>query len=389
MTIPPIPLMARAIDAGDISAIQKTLKEHPEQLTYLRGGSGSWLHRAASDGNINVIDALIDAGIDVNVDSRGTTEHDPPLSRAVSSGQLDAARHLISRGANVNLGRELIGAINVGTDFHQDTASRRAMAFELVKLLVENGADINRWWYFGDPKKGMIFNALSWAIVNNRDDIADYLRARGAVMPPESKQTKRPPKGIEQEVIAYFEEHFGPVHPHSLGEIVPTGSPILVHAIPAGKDRKHITLFTTGLARRRMIMPKALKDYEYAELFMQVPANWPYTDIVSAEHGWPVHWLRMMAAFGLHEGLQPVTISEDEPSKLIAPNAKFTVMLVMAEKRFTSKKGHLVQLYRLTPLYQEERELEKREGTAALMRAFDEYDVPFIVDLKRRNVAKP
>jgi hypothetical protein len=96
-----------------------------------------------------------------------------------------------------------------------------------------------------------------------------------------------------------------------------------------------------------------------------------------------------MAAFGRNEGLQPVTIGEDEPGKMIAPNSKFTVMLVMAEKRFTSKKGHPVQLYRLTPLYPEEREWEQREGTAALLRAFDTCDVPFVVDLNRRNVATP
>jgi hypothetical protein len=325
----------------------------------------------------------LDAGVDVDLQIK----NGPPLDDAVGRGQIEAARHLISRGANVNLGRELIGAINVGTDFHQDVKTREAKAFELVKLLVESGTDVNRWWYFGDPKKGVVFNALSWAIANGREDIAEYLRAHGAVMPPQSDQPEKSPKGIEEEVVAYFEEQFGPVHPHSLGEIVPTGSPVAVHVVPSSKDRPHTTLFTTGLARRSMKLPKDLKDYQHGELFIQLPANWPYADIANADHGWPVHWLRMMAAYGHGAGLRPVTIGEDEPGKPIAHNVKFTAMLVMAEKQFASKKGHTVHLYRMTPLYPEERELEQREGAAALMRAFDKCDVPFIVDLNRRNVA--
>jgi hypothetical protein len=102
-------------------------------------------------------------------------------------------------------------------------------------------------------------------------------------MPPESKQPKKPAKGIEEEVIAYFEEHFGPVDPRSLSEIVPTGLPITVHAIRSSKERPHITLFTTGLAQKRMKMPKEFKDYQYAELFIQLPANWPNMDIATTD----------------------------------------------------------------------------------------------------------
>jgi ankyrin repeat protein len=180
--------MAKAIDSGDVEAVKTVLAEYPEQLDYRGGGSGSWLHRACETDNIALVDALIDGGFDVNVDSEGGPEILPPLSRAVSHGQLEVARHLISRGADVNLGRELIGAINVSSDFDQDAPEREVTAFELVKLLVESGADVNRWWYFGDPKNAIVHNALSWATVNEREDIADYLRDHGAVMPPKVKR---------------------------------------------------------------------------------------------------------------------------------------------------------------------------------------------------------
>jgi len=405
MTLPPIPRMARAIDNGDIVEIRKVLAEFPDQKTYPNGGGGSWLHIAVRQGNIDVLDALIDAGIDINIDVE-----DPPLAEAASCGQIEAARHLISRGADVNLGRAFIGAINVSNDLNQDSPEREIKAFELVKLLVESGADVNRWWYFGDSKKGVIQNALSWAIVNGREDIADYLRAHGAVMPPKeerhrgsfwtwawrlvfgAKQSRTSEEGIEQEVIAQFEKLFGPCHPLSLGEIVPSESSIRVHVIPASGGRNHITLFTTGMARNRMKAPsKEYKNYEHVELFIQLPASWPYKDILNPDHAWPMHWLRMMAVHPLEKGiwLPPITVIANDRDEPIASNARFTAMLLLAELSMTSKAGCPVQFYRLTPLYPEERQMELDQGIDAVMRAFDKYDVPFVVDLHRRNVAKP
>jgi hypothetical protein len=59
----------------------------------------------------------------------------------------------------------------------------------------------------------------------------------------------------------------------------------------------------------------------------------------------------------------------------------------MAEREVAGPDGQTIQLYRLTPVYPEERDLERREGLPALLRAFDKHDVPFIVDLNRKNVA--
>lgn len=59
----------------------------------------------------------------------------------------------------------------------------------------------------------------------------------------------------------------------------------------------------------------------------------------------------------------------------------------MADRSFTSRDGREIYLYRLTPLYTEERQLEIDQGIAALMHAFDKYDVPSVVDLTRPNVA--
>jgi hypothetical protein len=61
---------------------------------------------------------------------------------------------------------------------------------------------------------------------------------------------------------------------------------------------------------------------------------------------------------------------------------------MIAEKSFQRTDGETVQLYRVFPIYTDERELEIREGTQELIRAFDRHDVPFIVDLDRPSVAR-
>jgi hypothetical protein len=85
----------------------------------------------------------------------------------------------------------------------------------------------------------------------------------------------------------------------------------------------------------------------------------------------------------------PVTIiANDDPPKPLGPNTNFTSLLMIAEKSFQRTDGETLQLYRVVPIYTDERELEISEGAPALIRAFDRRDAPFIVDLDRPSVAR-
>jgi ankyrin repeat protein len=53
-----------------------------------------------------------------------------PLTDAIDSGQLEAAKFLLSHGADPNLARALISAINVESE---------DLALDFVKLLAPNG----------------------------------------------------------------------------------------------------------------------------------------------------------------------------------------------------------------------------------------------------------
>lgn len=369
-----------AVTDGDVAAARALLDKHLELKT-LRPLNNTWLHVAAGCPSVEMVAFLLDLGFDVNcLDDVEETA----LTQAVADGQLEVAEFLIEKGANPNIGRPLIAAIN-----------QEDYPLEMVKLLVENGVDVNQvFLWFDDPKKP--FNALSHAIDSGNDEIVEYLKANGAVLPAKIKKKEegsKKPKTRSEEVEAYFAEYFGPVHEKSLQEIVPTEPPISVHVIKPDKSRNYVTLFTTGMSARSMKTPKGSEDFQLAELFVQLPGDWPLTKklLDDPQYSWSIEWLRKIAKYP-HQNKTwlggPVTIiADEEPPKPFIPKLKFTSMLFLAERKLTGSDGKIIQLYRMAPLYTEERKLERSEGIAALMNAFDDAGVSFIVDLKRPNVA--
>ena len=107
--------------------------EYPDMVHHSNINNASWLHVAAGYGSTEMIQMLLDMGLDVNTaDAKtGTTA----LGNAIGDERIEAARYLLTHGADPNLDRTLIGAINVKSE---------NLALEFVKLLVEHGADVNR-----------------------------------------------------------------------------------------------------------------------------------------------------------------------------------------------------------------------------------------------------
>jgi uncharacterized protein len=114
-------------------------------------------------GDLESVSALVAAGADVNLMYRGNVSS---LSYAAEFGNLDVARFLLAHGANPNLQDPTFGAV----------ALWRAMNhrnFEIMTLLIENGADVNL-----PNLKG--FTLLSQAALNDDFDMVRFLLAHGA-----------------------------------------------------------------------------------------------------------------------------------------------------------------------------------------------------------------
>jgi ankyrin repeat protein len=133
-------------------------------------GAKTALLYAAREGHLPVVELLLNAGAALEkADADGET----PLLMAVENGQLDVALYLIGRGANVQASdwygqTPLWAAVDVrDLDIpgpHQDNGVDRARALELIRTLLEHGADVNARTKESPPQRRWItrLGSLSW-----------------------------------------------------------------------------------------------------------------------------------------------------------------------------------------------------------------------------------
>ncbi len=133
-----------------------------------------------------------------------------------------------------------------------------------------------------------------------------------------------------------------------------------------------------------------LKNYEFAELYIQLPAGWKYENLDDPKLNWPIMQLRWLGKYPRTNDTwlgAPATVMSRDPVEPLAPDTTFDSLLLLPDKKFQNTSGITVQLYRLVPLNPEERQLELKSGLPALMSALDKINTPMIVDMSRKNAA--
>lgn len=331
-----------------------------------------------------VLDYLLEAGFNVNV--RRLPDNTTPVTSAIGFDRDANVELILKYNPDLSIGRPIISALN-----SRKEPSRR---LKYVKWLVEAGADVNQLHdLYGDPDKQ--FTALDWTA---DPAVIEYLRSKGAKTAAELHASSKAPAmqtarevSPEAQTIGYFNTHFGQTLGQPLIEVEPGSPAIAVRVIPVADDRKHVTLYTTGLSHHPMPPYKGSDDYRYAELFIELPGDWKYASD-DPRSAWPVYWMRKIAKYPIKKnvplGGALTIVANGDPPKPLGPGTRFTCILLLAEKQFDRDDGVTIQLYRMVPLYTEERELERKQGAPALMRAFDRAGVSFIVDVARSSVVK-
>ena len=139
-----------------------------------------------------------------------------------------------------------------------------------------------------------------------------------------------------------------------------------------------------------MNVPKGQEKFATAELFIELPGDWKYKtakDLADPQYSWPFHWLRRVANHPVANrtwlGGPVAFFTNDEAPKPLAPNSKFSALMLFAEKSFAADGGQTVQLYRVTPIYAQERDYALINGIPALLEAFDRKKISYVVDPKR------
>ncbi|HEV8484598.1 MAG TPA: ankyrin repeat domain-containing protein [Blastocatellia bacterium] len=153
-----------AAATGQTDRIRKLLKKDPELVNAFAPDGFYPLGLAIFFGHLETATLLMTSGAEVNMAAKNDLKV-MPLHAAASSRQLDAARMLIKRGADVN------SAHQAGyTALHAVAATGQ---LEFAELLLVSGADVN-------AKTDMGKTALTFAVEAGQPEMAALLRKHGA-----------------------------------------------------------------------------------------------------------------------------------------------------------------------------------------------------------------
>jgi len=188
-----------AVRVGDVAAIQRLLRNDPAvasaRLVGKDGGAGTPLHLVTDwpgyfSNAPEIVRLLIEAGADPNALTSGRDSPGPgdetPLHYAASSDDVDVAEALIDAGANIetpdgSIGTPLDNAVGYG-------------CWHVARLLVARGARVDKAWHAAalgmldrlaallgsDPPAHDVSQAFWHACTAGQRRAAEYLLSRGA-----------------------------------------------------------------------------------------------------------------------------------------------------------------------------------------------------------------
>lgn len=150
-----------AAATGQTDQLRALIGEDPSLVNAYAPDGFTPLGLAVFFGHADTVNALLDAGADVNLTSRESMKM-PPLGSAMAVQRNDIARTLIEHGADVN-GK----ATNDLTALH--TAAARGN-LESAKLLLDHGADVNAASTDGKTP-------ISYAEERNHPEMVEFLKS--------------------------------------------------------------------------------------------------------------------------------------------------------------------------------------------------------------------
>ena len=322
-----------AIDNGDLGKLKIIFDAQPQLLTteYF-DVLETPLHHCARYGDLKVFKFLVNQGLDVNISIKG---YETPLNCAGTGNNIEIAGWLLENGAKVDgiescLLSPLMNAINFGH-------------FELVKLLVSHGANVNRMHI----RNGML--PLDRAISLKNPKIADYLKLHKA------KSHYILPEWVENEILgsgilSHVTLRLGKILPVDIASFT-EDKPVVLKLVHAN-NKKNRVLFTFGLFDLHKPM---------IELFIVLPEYWNFY-IQTAENQFPIQLLSgitqaVKEGMALAEG--DYILAEDDRFKDLSwpvGIAAFCVLDVQwpggkkAEEKFNENNDETVMLYTLLPV---------------------------------------
>lgn len=160
----PVMMVHRAIKRGNLPEVVRLLTED-RSLLHMWTPFGTWLHDAASEGQLEIVEWLVNQGVDIN--AYNGSHETPPIGEAASEGHFDVVEFLIQLGAVLDTSasvRNPLFATIVGDISEEQTA--------VAKLLIDSGLDTSATYNIGSLKN---VNARAFAQEWGRTEIVKLL----------------------------------------------------------------------------------------------------------------------------------------------------------------------------------------------------------------------
>ncbi|MDR3108866.1 MAG: ankyrin repeat domain-containing protein [Planctomycetaceae bacterium] len=274
------------------------------------------MHYAAEHNNVKAVKIFLDAGFSPDACQKDRPKLSP-LYKAVYGNAIDVINLLLDAGADIHK-----GAIDNSASYLTSAANGNNLP--LVKFFYEHGVDINAEYTI----EGVRFNALKWAVLNGYDEIAAYLKSKGAVW---IEDEPGDPSTPEESMLQFLSEKFkSKPLPICLSEIVPASVPLNVHIFPPAKRKRNTTIFVTaGLSDWFLIVPDDKMKYRFAEYILEMPGEWSVSkEALQDEHNlWVINWLKAIGRYP-HENQtyygEEATITTEQIPHLKTPDGDDT-----------------------------------------------------------------
>jgi len=169
------------------------------------------------------------------------------------------------------------------------------------------------------------------------------------------------------------------------------------YIMPPTKERDYGLLITCGMSQRPMNAPSGMPDCQFAELFVQLPPEWPLPleELKIDAQSWVIENLYEFAHF-VHDNntffWHGQVIDLHKP---LSKNAKMTGFIIAhpfgVPEEFSTlelESGKKIHFLQLIPAYNDEMDYLEHMGWEALRAKFQEHAVSGIVDLNRENICK-
>ena len=271
-----------AVCSGNANRVRKIAASSPRAVHKPSPVAASYLHLAAWKGQAEVCAALVELGIDINIDT--APGNAVPLQMAARHGHLGTAKWLLDHGARVD-GQPtstVTPLMAAAIDGHVDVA----------RLLLDAGAEINRDSY--TPQTALDLAIQYRVKQSGQDAVAALLRERGGIRP-------------------YYERHDWTGVPGQLHiECIERAIRLCVNPIPLAET--HLPGGTAVTVRRTRVPKKPYEQLLFTiqhvrsrtELALCLPSAWPFNNgtMEDPRYTWPISLLLQLTAAMVQGGLE-------------------------------------------------------------------------------------